>query len=313
MTLKNETGGVGKDTASQNQKQLAATKVNPKHGEYNPFQADKAFLLVPEWLLGYSISPVTMLLYGLLRKIAGSKGVCFPGVQYLARTLRVSDRQVKRALKELVSVNLIRRDSRFSSTTLTYFLNPEKQTGMGTEMSPLGDKNVPTEGTKMSPNKVKHYKVHTKGVVQPAAAGASSGLELPPLEEKKNASGLETKEKQKASLDSSSSKPDSSQLLMTNAQFVEHLFNLYPRITDPEHTKIVLKQLVEELEDEELGYVVSITKFYADLVEPLKEYPEQWVYVTGSFHWFKQRIWEHRTMAQMKAWVESKLHEAMEI
>lgn len=311
MTLKKETGGVGKDTTSQNQKHCAEPKVNPKQEEYNPFQADKEILIVPKWLLSYDILPLTMLLYGLLRKIAGSKGSCFAGVKYMARELCVSDRQVKRALKELVSVNLIRRDSRFSSTTLTYFLKPNDQTGMGTSTSPLGDIHVPTEGTSTSPYKVKQYKVHTKGVVCPAAAEAPAGKEIELLADGlKDASGLTTEKTEVASLDFSGSKPDSEKPGLNGSKEIEdYLFKTYPRIVDAEHTRIVIKNLVEELDDADLNVVAGMTKYYADLVEPLKEHPEQWVYVTGSFKWFKQRVWEHWTGAQMKAWVNEKLKE----
>ncbi len=313
MTLKKETGGVGKDaTSSQKQKHSAIVKVNPKQEDYNPFRADKSFLLIPSWLLAVDVSLAAKLLYGLLRRYAGDRGFCYPGVKRLASELRVTPRRVTACLKELVDVPLIRRETRFIGSTVTYFVNPnDLEWVKETSSPPEGNFLTPLKET--SSYKVKSKKVHSKGLVCPATAGAASGIEHPSLEEKKNASGLEI-EQQETPLEFSGSKPDSSKdAQKSDAEVVELLFSFYPKVTDPAGTRIVLKSLVAELDDEELNYVGGITQFFANLVKPLKPHPKQWNYVPGSYNWFRKRIWDNWTVAQMKLWVSEKVKEIEDV
>lgn len=309
MTLKNETGGVGKDTASQNQKQLAATKVNPKQEKYNPYRADKEILILPLWLLALDISLAAKVLYGLLRRYAGNKGVCFPSVNRLAAEMRLTPRRVTACLKELVEVPLITRDARFSSSSVTYFVNPKSLEGVKKTSVPP-EENFLTPLKKTSSKEGHKDKAHSKGLVSPAAAGASAGKNNIPLEEKKNASGLESEEKTQTTSDFSSSKPDSAEQQNSDAEVIELLLSFYPKVHDPDGTRIVLRDLVLELNDEnELNYIGGVTQYFAQMVLPLKPYPKVWNYVPGSYNWFKKRIWETWTPAQMKSWVNEKLKE----
>lgn len=124
---------------------------------FNPW---KLFVgsMVPSWLmLRVELSPGAKLCYARLCQYAGKHGVAFPLQDDLAEALGVSSRQVKRYMRELVSIRVqgvacplirVARVHRRRANRVTFVLHPwmaldapidqiSAQRGEGTDMSPL--------------------------------------------------------------------------------------------------------------------------------------------------------------------------------
>lgn len=131
----------------------------------NPNQTRLTFAKAQNWLLRRSeLSPGAKLIYVRLLQFFGKSGHCFPGQEKLGREVGLSDRQVRRHLKELHRNGLIETERRgWNSSNDYYFLehpwmaemkeesDRTKTSNLHGQMSPVGeDINVRSGGTKPS-------------------------------------------------------------------------------------------------------------------------------------------------------------------
>ncbi|GIK51420.1 MAG: hypothetical protein BroJett014_03930 [Planctomycetota bacterium] len=300
------------------------TEDSPKDAPttYNPCDVKTPFVLIPLWLLSKSLLPSALLLYGLLRKYAGTNGFCWVGVKRLAEDMGFSERQVKRLIRHLVKENVIVREERFSSTTLTRFVDP---TPPDKGPKPVSLESLPSDwddlsnGTQEAPKKEEAtpYKYTQKTNVKNAVATALKPL--PPVASVGPLAGsavplpppvAESLVDVKVDPDPTVMQGDSEYLLneVTQADyFSKFALAAHPKIVKADATKIVLKHLFIGMSVVEAMAVIAATKQYAKIVEPLKDIPKAWNYVIGSFSWFKDKRWQEKTPAQVQAWVDAEI------
>jgi predicted transcriptional regulator len=85
---------------------MQSTAFNLPEEHFNPYKKF-VFIPVPEFLLDTDLTPGAKLLYGLLVKCNGKNNVCIPTHRYLAKTLKVSERQISNYITELKDFGLI--------------------------------------------------------------------------------------------------------------------------------------------------------------------------------------------------------------
>lgn len=81
--------------------------------------------MLPEWVLDADITPAAVRLYAVLGRYSDEKGVCWPSRRALAIRLHVSVDTVDRALKELLALDAVAVEPRYSDdgqTSNRYFV-----------------------------------------------------------------------------------------------------------------------------------------------------------------------------------------------
>jgi predicted transcriptional regulator len=107
-------------TVMRNGDIMQSTAYNLPEEHFNPYKKF-VFIPVPEFLLDADLTPGAKLLYGLLIKCNGKNNICIPTHRYLAKTLKVSERQISNYVNELKDFGLIETKRRGLNKSNQYY------------------------------------------------------------------------------------------------------------------------------------------------------------------------------------------------
>lgn len=292
----------------------------------NPRDASERYGVLPDWVMQHTgLTPAAKLVYAALRMFAGTNGFTWVGVLKLTATLGLGKSTTLRCLKQLVDARVIEREERHFGSNLTHFLSrpsdPEHVDGVKMEPSakidgvilrPAGCQNETTMVSKWDSKKEKEKPKEQVLQNEQAALNDVTALEKPDAvtagQNGSCAPPPENQEKQTPQQPDSSAPEESVRYMgetMTFGQVVEMYIREFPKITDPDGTRAILFKFVSEATTDQMALCLLHTKAYAQAVAPLRDIPEAWVYVFGSFQWFKQRRWERDSISYARSWAEA--------
>lgn len=105
----------------------------------------KGFTQIPNDVLrDFSLSVPARLTYALLSSFAWQDESCWPGQKKLGKLLRVSDRQLRKYIRELEGAKLVRVHRRGLKKTNLYLLL-DRNSGSAQDRKPSSDKEDPRE------------------------------------------------------------------------------------------------------------------------------------------------------------------------
>lgn len=119
------------------------------------------FLIIPEPVASHpDLCPAAKLFFGRLTQFTQKKGFCWASNAYLGELMGVDERTIKRWLSDLKDIGFIRIETKKhqlkTERKIYTYLSDFKNISTKGQKCPLErDKNVPSEGTKMSPKQNK--------------------------------------------------------------------------------------------------------------------------------------------------------------
>lgn len=147
------------------------------------YQKKQKGIWIPEFVLG-KVSVRAAILYGVLRRYAGRKAICWPSVTRLAKDTNTSRRTTTRFLNELIEARLVGKEFNVGISTKYVFNLPTHDTSDSGDTGDTGDKKGRPPMTKMVAT---HDKTDRKPMTKLSGVEPGKPNKTIKLEDNKNA------------------------------------------------------------------------------------------------------------------------------